>query len=152
MTVRIRTCEPGDLAGLHALDQQCFEPGIAYPRDELEYFVRAKDSITLIAEVNQQLAGFIIAQHYRARAAFQGRIITIDVAGHARRHGVGLALMQAAEAALRERHVAVIRLEVSVENTAAQNFYRRLGYEATGRIERYYLGKTDALTMQKPLG
>ena len=40
----------------------------------------------------------------------------------------------------------------AVDNTAAQEFYVRHGFARTGRIPGYYLGRIDALAMEKQLG
>jgi len=42
-------------------------------------------------------------------------------------------------------------LEVAVDNDAAQAFYQRHGFVRTGRIPGYYLGRIDALVMEKSL-
>jgi len=59
--------------------------------------------------------------------------------------------MQAAEQRLRALGARRVRLEVSVENRAAIGFYQKLGYAIAGRIPRYYLGRIDALAMQREL-
>ena len=46
---------------------------------------------------------------------------------------------------------AILRLEVAVDNIDAQAFYRRLGFSQTGRIRGFYLGRLDALVMEKSL-
>ena len=47
--------------------------------------------------------------------------------------------------------VVAVLLEVAVDNTAAQEFYVRHGFARTGRIPGYYLGRIDALAMEKQL-
>jgi ribosomal protein S18 acetylase RimI-like enzyme len=42
-------------------------------------------------------------------------------------------------------------LEVAVDNSIAQEFYGRHGFVKTGRIPGYYLGRIDALVMEKTL-
>ena len=46
---------------------------------------------------------------------------------------------------------AIVRLEVAIDNIDAQAFYRRLGFFQTGRIRGFYLGRLDALVMEKSL-
>jgi ribosomal protein S18 acetylase RimI-like enzyme len=48
-----------------------------------------------------------------------------------RGRGIGSALLAEAEAWARDRGLDEIRLEVAVENAAAERLYRRLGYEAS---------------------
>jgi ribosomal-protein-alanine N-acetyltransferase len=153
---QIRNYLPQDFDALVALDHRCFPPLIAYPADELRYFVEQKDAIALVAEhagtsVEKAIGGFLIAQIYRGRPTFQARIITIDVAPELRRARLGSLLMDACEAALRERLVSQVRLEVSVNNAAAIAFYHRYGYEIVGRLPAYYPAGEDAHSMQKRL-
>jgi ribosomal-protein-alanine N-acetyltransferase len=150
--LQVRTYGPADFVSLHALDQQCFAPGIAYEREELRYFLEAPNATTLVAEAElKEIVGFITVQLYRGRPSYQARIITIDVSPALRQQGIGAALMAASEDYLRSQSVNRVRLEVSVENTAAQQFYRRFDYSVVGTIPRYYLGTIDALSMQKEL-
>jgi ribosomal protein S18 acetylase RimI-like enzyme len=60
-------------------------------------------------------------------------------------------LMESVEKHFRTGAAGAIRLEVAVDNFEAQEFYKHLGYETTGRIPRYYLGRLDAFTMEKQL-
>jgi ribosomal-protein-alanine N-acetyltransferase len=143
----VRSYAPADFDALHRLDLQCFPPEIAYARDELRYFLSAKDSLAWVAEAGNVLGGFLIAQIYRGRATFQARLITIDVAPEQRRHHVGTLLMETFHAAMRARHVARIRLEVGVNNAAAQQFYLRFGYDRTGTLSGYYATGEDAFSM-----
>lgn len=150
--MKLRAYGPGDFAGLFALDKQCFPPGIAYSRDEMAFFLRSPESWTVIAEHDGQIAGFLITQTYRARVSYQARIITIDVAPDARRLGVGKRLMAACEQHLKSQQVRTLRLEVAIDNTAAQRFYEGQGFREIGRLPRYYSDTLDGLVMQKQLG
>lgn len=156
--LRVRPYAAADFITLHALDHECFPPGIAYEREELRYFIGAANSMTFVAEsaasdpmAHPQIVGFVTVQLYRGRPSYQARIITIDVSPTLRQQGIGAALMLAAEDHLHSESVMRVRLEVSVENAAAQKFYRRFGYAVVGKIPRYYLGSIDALSMQKDL-
>lgn len=66
--------------------------------------------------------------------------IGIAVLDRERDHGVGTALMAAAEAWAAERGIQVIVLDMSVRNIAAQRFYERLGYEVQGLYLRKVIG------------
>lgn len=137
---------------MHALDQACFPPGIAWSKAELLYFLKHSNNFAVVAESGEpELPGFAIAGTHRRRGSIVGRLITIDVRAHARRHGLGHALMEAVEERLRSARASAIVLEVAVDNAPARAFYERHGFARTGRIPGYYLGKIDALAMEKPL-
>jgi [ribosomal protein S18]-alanine N-acetyltransferase len=141
-----------DFPRLYSLDQACFAPGIAWSKAELQYFLRYPGNIGILADdENGQIAGFAIAGRQLRKGAVLGRLITIDVNPTLRRRGVGHMLLEETERQLRAAGAGAVLLEVAVDNTTAQDFYERHGFIRTGRIPGYYLGRIDALVMEKQL-
>lgn len=136
---------------LFALDQACFRPGIAYSRAELRYFLFHIRSASILAEDDTGPVGFAIVQFGLARGRGIGHIITIDVAPDQRRRGIGQRLMAEMLKACRGAGALVLRLEVAVDNDAAIAFYKLLGFRESGRIPGFYMGRLDALTMEREL-
>jgi ribosomal protein S18 acetylase RimI-like enzyme len=66
-----------------------------------------------------------------------GQLISMWVAPEARRSGVGRMLIDAIVAWAAERGLRTIKLMVTSVNGGAMEFYRRLGFERTGRTEPY---------------
>jgi [ribosomal protein S18]-alanine N-acetyltransferase len=146
--LKLRSVRVEDLDALFVLDQQCFPEGIAYSREELTYFLFETISLSLIAEEDRKLAGFVVAEQVSSTLM---HLITIDVAAGMRRLGVGRLLMEAILEGAVCTGAKAIELEVAVDNDAAQAFYREAGFVETGRIAGYYLGTLDALTMRRTL-
>lgn len=150
--MKIRDSEAADFAELLALDQACFPPGIAWSKAELGYFLKYPGDFGLVAEDQAGgIAGFAIAGTFRRSGKMIGRLITIDVRREARRRRVGHLLLEAVEERLRAAGAATLLLEVAVDNEGAQAFYAQHGFERKGRIPGYYLGRIDAISMEKPL-
>lgn len=148
----LRVVERSDFDALYQLDQQCFEPGIAYSRADLLAFLSMPHCIALLAEsTSGAIIGFMIAEVRRKAEKRVGHVVTIDVSPAMRRKGLGRALLFAVEKRLKELGIDRIQLEVAVDNLGAQTFYGQEGYVRIGRIEGYYLGRTDALVMEKSL-
>jgi [ribosomal protein S18]-alanine N-acetyltransferase len=148
----LRAVSPDDFPSLYALDQACFDPGIAWSKAELLYFLRYPGNIGVLAEDESgRLAGFAIAGKQRRQGAVFGRLITIDVDSPVRRRGVGHVLLDEIERQLRAAGATAVLLEVAVDHATAQRFYERHGFIRTGRIPGYYLGRIDALVMEKQL-
>jgi ribosomal-protein-alanine N-acetyltransferase len=150
--LKLRDYQARDFDALLALDQQCFVEGIAYSKAELSHYIRRKSSFTIVAEhvaedSDNKIAGFLVA-HINRRF---GWIVTIDIDSSARRTGLGTRLMSAAETRFREAKLEACILEVAVNNLAAVNFYKRLGYAIMRTIPRYYLDSLDAFQMGKTL-
>ncbi|WP_158615253.1 GNAT family N-acetyltransferase [Acidipila sp. EB88] len=159
--VALRDYTEADLPVLHALDQVCFPPGIAYSYAELRSFLHHPSSSTAVAcstsasqNGEEHILGFAVVRSVRRRLrespspAPALHILTIDVAPEARRRGVGGLLMRWMLQKGTALNLQSIVLEVSIENHAAQRFYRHFGFEVTGTIPGYYNGLTDALELE----
>jgi ribosomal protein S18 acetylase RimI-like enzyme len=149
--IRLRPAEKADLTQLYDLDRICFPVGIAYSLRDFRALLRSSRVLTIIAEEDSVLTGFAMAQvatHDRIRA---GIVVTIDVAPHFRRRGVGESLMHAIEAGVRAAGGEILRLEVAVDNETALSFYAKLDFKAIGEIPGYYHTGMDAIVMEKPL-
>jgi [ribosomal protein S18]-alanine N-acetyltransferase len=144
----IREFQANEFETLWRMDQECFPPGIAYSREELQEYVQHRGSFTLVASDSETgtVAGFIVAHQ-----APTGHVITIDVMAEARRSGVGSLLLRAAEERLRAAGSKAVGLETAVDNLAALAFYKRHGYSVVRTWPRYYSNGVDALVMNKPL-
>ena len=145
---KIRDFAPEDFERLWRIDQECFDPGISYTRQELKSYIRSRGSFTLVATAGgeDKIAGFIVAH-----AGAAGHIITIDVIAEARRSGVGSLLLRAAEDRLRAAGCRVVGLETAVDNLSALSFYKRHGYMVARTWPRYYSNGIDALVLKKQL-
>jgi ribosomal protein S18 acetylase RimI-like enzyme len=160
VSFRIRPFQTADFDTLWQIDQSCFDPQLAYSRQELAFYMRRPGSFTLVAEAEANNAGangkgtspvatlgFVVAEGRRKN----GHIITIDVIAEARRSGVGSALLQAAEERLVSAAVNSVTLETPVNNEAAIRFYKRQGYFVEKTVAGYYSGQLDALVMTKDI-
>ncbi len=96
-------------------------------------------------------AGVVICR----TVAGEAEILTVGVAGWARRNGVGRSLMHAAIDLAREAGAQLMFLEVDVANPAAITLYERLGFQRAGLRKAYYDrgvdGLADALVMRLDL-
>jgi ribosomal-protein-alanine N-acetyltransferase len=143
----LRPYEPSDFEAMHALDQSCYPPGIAYSKRMLRWFLKIPEAICVVAQDAEAIPGFILC----AVDLHRGHIITIDVSEDRRRSGLGTKLLLAAEAAMVGRGARAIDLETATDNTAGIAFWLRHGYRTVGIIPRYYLDRVDAYLMHKAL-
>ena len=151
----IRPAIPDDLATLAAIDATCFPPGIAYPTEEIAALLRARNSLTVVAEKSSTVVGFAALRIFRPRLftarSSRAELITIDVLPQFRREHIGIQLYSALETWLVTQQGSSIELHVAVDNTAAINFYQPLGFRMMSRVPRYYMGEIDAWKMEKIL-
>lgn len=148
-----------DLNGLRQLEKICF-PKDAWPLWDLIGVLTLPNVIRLKAIPGQleampgkagtnavpAMVGFIASdQHNEDRVAW---IVTIGVLPEFRRRGIGLALLQACEAQIRQPRV---RLNVRQNNMDAIRLYQQHGYYKVGTWPGYYQDGEDALVMEKQL-
>lgn len=132
------------VAPIAALEQQCFsdpwsEAAIA---PELENPL----SLWLVAEQGDTVLGYIGSQSVPPEAD----MMNLAVAPEARRQGIAEALVHALEAALREKGMESLTLEVRVSNLPARTLYEKLGFEPVGLRKNYYFHpKEDACILRK---
>lgn len=132
------------VAPIAALEQQCFsdpwsEAAIA---PELENPL----SLWLVAEQGDTLLGYVGSQSVPPEAD----MMNLAVAPEARRQGIAEALVHALEAALREKGMESLTLEVRVSNLPARTLYEKLGFEPVGLRKNYYFHpKEDACILRK---
>ncbi len=106
----------------------------------------------MIARVVRGARGVAHAFVVARRAADEVEILLVAVAKHARRRGVGAALVTAALAAAARGGAVAAHLEVRASNAAAIALYARLGFVAAGLRPRYYDATEDAVLMSRALG
>jgi [ribosomal protein S18]-alanine N-acetyltransferase len=147
----LRNVAGTDLEMLFELDQICFPAGIAYSVAEIRSLLTSLRTTGLVAEEDEAIAGFVLAQTVRGRGGYGGHIVTIDVAPEFRRRGVGQVLMQQIEEQMWKAGAEWMRLEVAVDNHGALTFYEQLGFSKIGSIRGYYQGNLDAVVMEKTL-
>ena len=129
----LRDVAADDLDALAALDQRCFEPGIAFTRGQIASFLGLDTLEGVAADARGKLLGFAIG--YLRRPTLGG-VLTIDVDAAARRGGVGRALLAELLERLERAGAGTVRLEVDVRNAGAIAFYRSFGFRRVGRIGR----------------
>ncbi|MCB2427124.1 GNAT family N-acetyltransferase [Methylophaga pinxianii] len=104
---------------------------------DLKQVLSDNSSILLIARDGKTAAGYLYGNvNYAFYAARNiARIEELFVKERYRRHGIGTALIKAAEAKARQQHSALI----SVTTRRAQQFYEKCGYELSAQYYRKLL-------------
>jgi ribosomal protein S18 acetylase RimI-like enzyme len=143
-TFAISRCNLGDLFAVSRQQRASFG------RDAYDIFTLFGMALTprmvhLKATLNGRLVGYVAAEYNRRERC--GWIITIGVTPSYAGHGIGTALLLAAERTLAPNDM---RLTVRRSNTRAVAVYERAGYLHHGAQRRYYRDGEDGLIMRKP--
>jgi ribosomal-protein-alanine N-acetyltransferase len=149
MDIRVEDASLKYLDKLFDIEKQCFTSE-AFSRQQISYLLTDYNTVSLVAKVFGEIAGFVILQLENQDDTVFGHIITLNVAVNFRRKGVAQKLLFECESILKSRGVVECRLEVRQDNNAAIKLYKRLGYVEVGLLERYY-GKKHGLYLKKNL-
>lgn len=145
----IRAAEAADAASLAVLHADSFDQ--PWGEADIAALLGQPGAFGLIAHDAGEDAGFLLAR----AVAGEAEILTVAVAPHRRRFGLGRALVDAAEDYARRDGAEAIYLEVAVDNTAALALYEGRGFARAGFRPRYYarVGReaADALVLRLPL-
>jgi len=143
MSIKIRKAKINDLEKLYSIEKECFISE-AFSREQTAFLLKNPNSISLLAQISDEIVGFIIASIYEKDNEKVGHLFTLDVATKARRKGVGQKLLENLEQVLRKNGVKACLLEVRVDNIAARKLYQKLGYAEIKILKDFYPGKDGA--------
>ena len=149
MEIKIETASIRLLDELCKIEEQCFDQE-AFTKRQISYLLTDYNAVPLVANADNIVAGFIIAQVEIENNTLFGHIITINVASAYRRKGVATKMLQEIEAILKQKSINEVHLEVREDNSAALKLYQKSGYQKIGRLEKYY-GKAHGLHLKKVL-
>lgn len=138
-----------DLNELYQLDMRCFMDGEAYERETFRFLLNNPKAIARqIRSDYDEMAAFGIGVIEENGI---GHITTVGVAPEYRRRGLARLILHEIERSFCARSVSTIRLEVRINNQAAQQLYEQIGYVIIQRMGKYYSNGDDGYLMVKSL-
>jgi len=112
----------------------------------------------VVADFQGRVAGYIMCRMEhgfsdlrKLRFAKKGHIISVAVLPEYRKQGMGFSLVEQALMALSTLDADECYLEVRTTNYPAIDLYKKMGFEITRTIPRYYFDGSDANVMTKAL-
>jgi len=150
LSITIQRATTNKLETLYQIERECFTIE-AFSKQHIAYLLENPNAVSLVAQINNVIAGFIIGLIHRQDEKITGRVYTLDVAVKYRRKGVGLKLLAEIERIFVKREVKICYLEVRKDNVAALELYRRHGYVEVEELKDYYKG-VQGVRLKKKLG
>ncbi len=146
MTVEIGYMTEADVAAIEALERACFsEP---WSEKSLRESLANPRYRILTAKAEGHLIGYVST----FLVADEMNIANVAVDSEFRRLGVGKRLMDSAVILAKQNRMTTIYLEVRKSNEAAQELYRKVGFERGGVRKNFYdHPKEDGLIMRMDL-
>lgn len=144
---QIRRASASDIVAIASIESDSFVD----PWDQ-SVFLEALTyypSTCFVAVCDGIVAGFVVGGLEDTGENIYGHLCNIGVSPWYRRRGIGKLLVRRVEHQFALELATGVQLEVRVSNTAAQEFYRQLGYRAVFGLDQYYANGEDALVMMK---
>ncbi len=155
-TFALRRFHPSDLDKVVSINQVCL------PENYSTYFFmdlygRFPETF-IVAEVYGEVVGYIMCRIETGLPDFgllgisrRGHVISVAVLPEYQRKGIGEALLQEAMTRMRTYKAKECYLEVRASNEPAINLYRKLGFETSRTIHKYYSDGENAAVMTRKL-
>lgn len=141
--VHIRWMIRRDMPEVLAIEAGGFE--FSWCEDDFIRCLRQRNCIGMVAEHEDQVAGFMIYELHKSRI----HVLNFAVANDFRRRGVGSQMIAKLIAKLSSQRRSRLALEVRETNLAAQLFFRENGFRAVSVLRSYYADTPeDAYIMQ----
>lgn len=143
--IEIRLATVRDAAELAVMSRDLVEHGLgwSWTAPRIARHVRAPESVVLVAQSRERVAGFAIMRFGEEEA----HLDLLAVRPRYQRLGVGRWLLAWLEESAIVAGVSVIYLEVRAGNAGARSFYEKLGFQSIKRIPGYYSGRESAICM-----
>ena len=152
----LRQFAPADLDAVININRVCLPENYA-----AYFFIDTFNTLPqtfIVSEMQGRVVGYIMCrlEHgfsdlKKLRFAKKGHIISVAVMPEQRKLGIGYSLVEQALSALAFLNADECYLEVRLNNEPAINLYRKMGFEVTRTIPRYYFDSSDAYVMTKAI-
>jgi [ribosomal protein S18]-alanine N-acetyltransferase len=148
----LRVFAPADVESVVNINRVCL------PENYASYFFldtfNSSPQTFIVAESQGRVVGYLMCriEHgfsdvRRLHFAKKGHIISVAVMPDFRRMGIGQGLVEHALSALSGLSTDECFLEVRITNDPAIDLYKKLGFQVTRTIPRYYYDGSDAYVM-----
>lgn len=149
LPITIKRATINDLETLCKIERECFTIE-AFSKQHLTYLLENSNSVSLVALIDNVIAGFIIGLIQSHDKEINGRVFTLDVAAKYRRRGIGLKLLDEIERIFVEKGARTCYLEVRKDNVAALELYRKRRYLKVKELKDYY-GEAHGVRLKKKI-
>jgi ribosomal protein S18 acetylase RimI-like enzyme len=146
----LRLARPPDVYPIALMSRELIESGLSgwsWDPERVARSIRARDTVVLVAEIQNPIVGFAIMNFGDASA----HLSLLAVKPSHQRCGIGKRMMEWFEESALVAGIATIHLELRTNNAIACDFYRALGYKETAYIPGYYRGVETALRMSRDI-
>lgn len=141
--MKIRKAELSDASELFALEQKLFLSE-NYPLSRGSFYYHIKNNMLFVAEVDKKIVGYILVLIKRKNP----KLYSIGVKEEFRGKKIAQKLLEFSIKELSKIGFDSLLLEVRIDNDAAINMYKKIGFTLKKRLNGFYLDGCDAYLME----
>lgn len=141
--MKISKAEFHDASELFALEQKLFLSK-NYPLSRASFYYHIKNNMLFVAEVDNVIAGYILILIKRKTP----KLYSIGVKEEFRGKKIAQRLLEFSIKELSGIGFKSLLLEVRVDNKAAINLYKKIGFSVKKSLNEFYLDGCDAYLME----
>lgn len=147
--VEIRLARRRDASEIGIMSRNLIEQGLgwSWTPERITRHIREPESVVLVAQAGERLAGFAIMRFAEEHA----HLDLLAVRPEMRRLGMGRRLLDWLNESALVAGISLVYLEVRADNREARDFYQRLGFKNFKQIPGYYSGRETAICMARDL-
>jgi ribosomal-protein-alanine N-acetyltransferase len=145
-----RLAKSPDAYPIALMSRELIETGLSgwsWPPERVARSIQARDTVVLVAAVQNHVIGFAIMNFGDAQA----HLSLLAVQSSYQRCGIGRQMMEWLEESALVAGIATVNLELRANNHTARDFYRVLGFKEAAYIPGYYHGVETALRMSRDI-
>jgi len=149
-SIKIRQFSSADAERVKEIENAAIQ--YVTPLRQLALYYKIIPEGFLVAEVDGNVVGYIVANLREQQGKEEGHILSIAVDSAYRRRGLGTELIKEIVKVFQNNGIRLLSLEVKASNDDARKFYLNLDFEEAGILKRYYRGRgytEDAVVMTK---
>lgn len=138
----VRQADARDVDAIARLEKVCFKD--PWSKDAVREEIEDNSlAMYVVAELDKQVIGYVGIWYI----GDEGHITNVAVDPNYRKLHVGSAIIHSLIDFSRKNGIRAFTLEVRVSNIAAQNLYKKFGFEEAGIRPHYYKDNEDAMIM-----
>ncbi|MBU0721111.1 ribosomal protein S18-alanine N-acetyltransferase [bacterium] len=143
----IRAAVLADAKKLHLLEGELFKKE-DYPLSLRSFSYHIRHNLLLVAEADSgEISGYILVLIRRKKA----KIYSLGISKRFRKQGIAALLLTHAIADIKKSDFKNLILEVRIDNDAAIELYKKMGFEVESVSKKFYLDGCDAYIMELKL-
>jgi ribosomal protein S18 acetylase RimI-like enzyme len=147
--LHIERARRADLEALVALEQECFDAGVAIPRQQFRYLLARPTADVWVCRCDGHVAADAVVLRRRMPRGVLGRLYSLAVAPGHRGRGHGRRLLQFCLETLRCADAYAAVLEVRPDNAPALRLYTAAGFRCVALLPDYYAAGVSAARLRR---